>query len=323
MTVKIVTDSTSDLPVQLAQELGITVVPVYLRFGEKVYRDGVDISQDEFYQKLVESPVHPATSQPTPADFADVYNRLSRETDEIVSIQVTSKLSGTYNSALQGRGLAKTGCRIEVMDSLSTSMGLGLIAMAAARLAEAGEGLPAVTEEIRQAIPSIRLLGVFDTLKYLLRSGRLGKAKALLGSMLNVKPLLTMRDGELLPAGLARTRSKGIDRLFDLVKNALNIQELAIVHSTTPDEAGSLKERVASIFDRRRIHIARLGPALGVHGGPGTLILALREKASAIGQEAGEAEPKATQGEPSKKRISLPSLHIPKLSFLARGYSPR
>jgi len=308
MTVKIVTDSTSDLPVQLAQELGITVVPVYLRFGEKVYRDGVDISQDELYQKLVASPVHPATSQPSPADFADVYNRLSGETDEIVSIQVTSKLSGTYNSALQGRELVKAGCQIEVVDSLSVSMGLGLITVAAARLAEAGESLPAVMEEIRQAIPSIRLLAVFDTLKYLLLGGRIGKVKALLGSMLNVKPLLTVRDGELLPAGLARTRSKGIDRLFDLVKNALNIQELAIVHSTTPDEAGSLKERIASIFDRERIHIARLGPALGVHGGPGTLILALREKVSGIGQDAGE-------GEPSRKRISLPSLHKPKLSF--------
>jgi DegV family protein with EDD domain len=308
MTVKIVTDSTSDLSPQVARELGITVVPVYVRFGERVYRDGVDISEDEFYQKLVESPIHPATSQPSPADFADVYKKLSREADEIVSIQVTSKLSGTYNSALQGRELVKTGCRIEVVDSLSVTMGLGLIAMAAARLAEAGESLPAVMEEIRQCIPRIRLLGVFDTLKYLLRSGRIGKAKALLGSVLNVKPLLTMRDGELLPAGLARTRSKGIERLFDLVKNALNIQELAIVHSTTPDEAGSLRERIASIFDRGRIHVARLGPALGVYGGPGALILALREKVSGIRQEAGE-------GDTLKKRLSLPSLHVPRLSF--------
>lgn len=308
MTVKIVTDSTSDLSPRLAQELGITVVPVYVRFGEKVYRDGVDIGHDELYQKLVESPTHPATSQPSPADFADVYKKLSREADEIVSIQVTSKLSGTYNSALQGRELVKTGCRIEVVDSLSVSMGLGLITIAAARSAKAGGSLPAVVEEIRQSIPRIHLLGVFDTLKYLLRSGRLGKAKALLGSVLSVKPLLTMRDGELFPAGLARTRSKGIDRLFDLVKNALNIQELAIVHSTTPDEAGSLRERIASIFDPGRIHIARLGPALGVYGGPGALILALREKVSGIRQEAGE-------GDTSKKRLSLPSLHVPRLSF--------
>jgi len=308
MTVKIVTDSTADLPPQLAQQLGITVVPVYVRFGEKVYRDGVDVSQDEFYQKLLESPVHPTTSQPSPSDFANVYSKLSTETDEIVSIQVTSKLSGTYNSALQGRELARAGCRIEVIDSLSVTMGLGLIAMAAARLAEAGEGLQMVMEEIRQAIPNIRLLGVFDTLKYLLRGGRIGRAKALLGSMLNVKPLITMRDGELFPTGQVRTRSKGIERLFDLVKNTLNIQELAIVHSTTPDEADSLRERIGSIFDKKRIHIARLGPALGVHSGPGTLILALREKISSIRRNANEDDP-------LKERLPLPPLHIPKLSF--------
>ena len=308
MTVKVVTDSTADLPPQLAQQLGIIVVPVYVRFGEKVYRDGVDISEDEFYQKLVDSPTHPTTSQPSPGDFADVYSKLSQETDEIVSIQVTSKLSGTYNSALQGRELAGARCRIEVVDSLALSMGLGLIAMAAARLAAAGESLPIVMEEIRQAIPNIRLLGVFDTLKYLLRGGRIGKAKALLGSILNVKPLITIRDGELFPAGQARTRSKGIERLFELVKNALNIQEIAIVHSTTPDEASSLRERIGSIFDKKQIHTARLGPALGVHGGPGTLILALREKISSIRQNANEDEP-------LKERLPLPHLHIPKLNF--------
>ena len=308
MTVRIVTDSTADLPPQLAQQLGIIVVPVYVRFGEKVYRDGVDISEGEFYQKLVDSPTHPTTSQPSPGDFADVYSKLSQETDEIVSIQVTSKLSGTYNSALQGRELAGARCRIEVVDSLALSMGLGLIAMAAARLAAAGESLPIVMEEIRQAIPNIRLLGVFDTLKYLLRGGRIGKAKALLGSILNVKPLITIRDGELFPAGQARTRSKGIERLFELVKNALNIQEIAIVHSTTPDEASSLRERIGSIFDKKRIHTARLGPALGVHGGPGTLILALREKISSIRQNANEDEP-------LKERLPLPHLHIPKLNF--------
>jgi len=278
MTVKIVTDSTADLSPQVAQELGITVVPVYVRFGEKVYRDGIDISHDELYQKLMTNPIHPTTSQPPPADFADVYRKLSKETDEIVSIQVTSKLSGTYNSALQGKELAKAGSRIEVVDSLSVSMGLGLIVMAAARLATAGERLQRVMAEIRQAIPQIHLLALFDTLKYLHRGGRIGKAKALLGSVLNVKPLLIMQDGELLPASQARTRAKGMERLFDFVKNALNIQELAIVHSTTPNEASSLRERIASIFDKRRIHLARLGPALGVHGGPGTMGVVVREQ---------------------------------------------
>jgi DegV family protein with EDD domain len=308
MTVKVVTDSTADIPAQLVQELGITVVPLYVRFGEKVYRDGVDINEGEFYQKLVEGPIHPTTSQPTPADFADVYSKLSREADEIVSIHLSTKISGTYNSALTGKELAETRCPIEVIDSSSVSMGLGLITMTAARLAKAGEKLTQVMEEVKETIPNIHLLGIFDTLKYLLLGGRISRAKALLGSVLNVKPLITMHDGEVSPSGQARTRSKGIERLFNLAKNALNIQELAIVHSTTPDEAASLKERIASILDRQQIHIARLGPALGVHGGPGTLILALREKINSTVQETSESKS-------SKRGFPLSSLHIPGLSF--------
>jgi len=306
MTVKIVTDSCSDLSPEVAQELGITVVPAYLRFGEKVYRDGVDIGHDEFYKKLVESPVHPSTSQPSPADFADVYQKLSDETDGIVSIQVTSKLSGTYESALQGRVLADTKCPIEVVDTLSVSMGQGLIAMAAARLAKAGENLQRIIEEVRQIIPRMQVFILLDTLKYLHKGGRIGKAKALLGALLNVKPLLIMRDGELVPAGLARTRAKGVERLFNAMENTPDIEEVAIVHSTTPDEANSLKERIASIFDRTRIYLARVGPALGVHSGPGALGLLLRKKISSIGQAVSE-------GKQAGKRFSLPSLHLPKL----------
>ncbi len=308
MTVKVVTDSTADIPSQLVQQLGISVVPVYLRFGDEVYRDGVDIDGDEFYQRLVDSPVHPSTSQPTPEDFAIVYKELLKETDEIVSVHVTQKMSGTYNSAVQGKEMAAARSRVEVVDSLSVSMGLGLIVMAAARLTQAGASLQKVVEEIKSTIPQIHLLGVFDTLKYLARGGRIGKAKALLGSILSVKPLITMRDGELVPAGLARTRSKGIERLFEFAEKALIIQELAIIHSTTPDEASSLKERMASIFEREQIYLVRLGPALGVHGGPGTLILALKGKMSGIRQGVSEIEA-------LKKRISLPSLHLPHLRF--------
>ncbi len=290
MTIKVVTDSTADLPPQLAEELGITIVPVYVRFGTKVYRDGVDIKHDEFYRKLVTSPVYPSTSQPAPTDFADAYRELSKEADGIISIHVSSRLSGTYNSALQGRAQARTGCRIDVVDSLSLSMGLGLVVTAAARLAKLGGGLPVIREEIGQAMRSTSLLGVLDTLKYLVQGGRIGQVKAFLGTLLNVKPLLTLRDGELVPAGLVRTRVKGIEKLYDFVKDAINIQEVAVVHSTTPDEASLLRETLGSLVNEERIHIARLGPALGVHGGPGTLIVALRGEASSVRQEAGEGE---------------------------------
>ncbi len=278
MTVKIVTDSSADLPAQLVQELGITVVPLYVRFGEEVYRERVDISEDEFYHRLEHDPIHPSTIQPSPQDFADVYQRLSSEADGIVSIHISSKLSGTCNSALQGKEMIEKKCPIEVIDSQAVTMGLGLISTAAAEAAKAGGNLQQVLEEVKQAIPNIRMLGLFDTLRYLLLGGRIGKAKALVGSILNVKPMITLKDGEVVPAGQARTRSKGIQRLIDFVKDATNIQDLAILHNTTPDEAQTLAERIDPIFTRERIKFARLGTTLGVHGGPGLLVVALRQK---------------------------------------------
>jgi len=278
MTIKIVTDSSADLPAQLVQELGITIVPLYVRFGEKVYRDRIDISEDEFYQRLLHDPVHPSTIQPTPQDFANVYQKLSLEADGIVSIHISAKLSGTCNAALQGKEMIDKGCPIEMVDSQLTSMGLGLIGIAAATVAKAGGDLPAVMEEVKQAIPNTHLLFLLDTLEYLLRGGRIGKAKALLGSILNVKPVLTFKDGEVVPAGQVRSRAKGLDRLFDFAKSASNIQDLAVVYNTTPDEAQALRERIGTVFDKEQIKLSRVGPMLGVHAGPGALAVAFREK---------------------------------------------
>jgi len=305
MPVRIVTDSTADLTPQLAKEHGITVVPVYVRFGHDSYRDGIDISRKEFYERLVTSPVHPTTSQPTPADFVQVYRKLSRETDKIVSIHVSSKLSGTYNSALQGKELAETKCDIKVIDSESVTMGLGMVTLAAARFASSGESLQKVTDDIKQAISNTHLLGLFDTLKYLLLGGRIGKAKALLGGILNVKPLLTLRDGELHPVGNVRTRAKGIERLSDFVKNALGIQELAVIHTTTPDEANGLKDRLSSLVENSRLHMAQLGPALGVHAGPGLLAVVFRKKSTGANEEI----------QASGRKIHVPSLHLPKVNL--------
>ena len=281
MVIKIVTDSSADLPAQLVQELGITVVPLYVRFGEKVYRDRVDISEDEFYQRLLHDPIHPSTIQPTPQDFANVYQKLSLEADGIVSIHISAKLSGTCNSALQAKEMIEKGCPIEVVDSQVTSMGLGLIDIAAATVAKAGGDLPAVMEEVKQAIPNIHLLFLLDTLEYLLRGGRIGQAKALLGSILNVKPVLTFKDGEVVPTGQVRSRAKGIDRLFDFIKSASNVQDLAVVYNTTPDEAQTLGERIGNIFAKEQIKLARVGPMLGVHAGPGALAVVFREKGAA------------------------------------------
>jgi DegV family protein with EDD domain len=276
MTVKIVTDSTADLPDELVKEMGITVVPLYVRFGEEVLRDRVDISEDEFYERLQHDPVHPNTTQPSPQDFVDVYQKLSAA-DGIVSIHLSAKLSGTCSSALQAKGMVVKECSVEVVDSETLSMALGLVVIAAAEAAKAGKSLDEVVEAAKQAMPKMHLLFLLDTLKYLLLGGRIGKAKALLGSVLNVKPMLTVKDGELVPAGQARTRAKGMDKLFEFVKEVADIQDLAVVYNTTPDEAQALAERIGSVFDREKIRIARVGPGLGVHGGPGAMIVAFRE----------------------------------------------
>ena len=277
MAIRIVTDSTADLPKQLVEELGITVVPVYLRFGEEVYLDRVDISEDEFYRRLEKTTVHPSTVQPGPQDFLEVYRKLSPKADGIVSIHVSAKLSGTCNSALMAKDMLDTKCPVEVVDSQMVTMGLGLLVIAAATAAKKGESIDKIVKEVKKTIPKIHVLCLFDTLKYLLLGGRIGKAKALLGSILSVKPMITLKDGEIVPAGQVRTRAKGIDKLLEFGQNAKNIQDLAVVYSTTPDEAQNLAKQLGPTFDRKRIRISRVGPALGVHTGPGALIVAIRE----------------------------------------------
>ena len=278
MTIKVVTDSSADLPARLVEELGITVVPLYVRFGDEVYRDRVDISEDEFYQRLLHDPVHPSTTQPTPQDFANVYQKLSKEADGIISIHISAKLSGTCSSALQAKEMVGKGCPIEVIDSQTVTMGMGMTVIVAATMAMSGKGSPQVAKGVKQAMANTSLLGLLDTLKYLALGGRIGKAKALLGSVLSVKPVLTLKDGEVVPAAQVRTRAKGIDKLLEFVENATDIQDLSIIYNTTPDEAQSLADRIGSVYDKKRIRLARMGPVLGVHCGPGILYVALREK---------------------------------------------
>jgi DegV family protein with EDD domain len=276
LAIKIVTDSGSDIPLEVAKKLGIAIVPVYIYFGDKAYKDGVDIGPDELYKRLVEGPIYPTTTQPMPADFAKTYSELSQDADAIVSIHLPTKVSGTYNAAIQGIEAAKPRCEVRVLDSFSVSVGLGIIVMAAARKAKAGGNLAEVLEETRKAISQSQIRALLDTLQYLLKGGRITKAKALVGTLLKVKPILTMREGEMIQAGMARSYAKGIDQLFDFVKSHRNLQEVAISHTTVPEAAAALKKRIASIIDEERIQMSRVGAGLGVHGGPGTLLVATR-----------------------------------------------
>lgn len=301
--VKIVTDSTADIPPEIASTLGITIVPAYVHFGDKSYRDGVDMNADELYQRMLAGPVHPTTSAPAPGDFAEVYRKLAQETDEIVSVVVTSKQSAIYDSALMGKDSLKQRCRIEVIDSQSVTMGLGLMAILAARKAQAGASIEEVLEALRQAIPRTHGLAVLETLKYALKGGRLSKAGTLIGALVKVRPMLTIKAGVVGPSGVARTHAGGIERLCDFVRKHRPIDDIAVVHSTSAEEAQSLAEQVRSIVPQSHPIVARLGAALGVHAGPGALVVALRE-----GMGAAE---KAIQAEKRGRRLALPPLRLP------------
>lgn len=277
MAVKIVTDTLSDITSDLADKLGVTVVPLYVRFGEKIYRDRVEITSEEFYRRLVSESTLPSTTQPTPNDFIEVYERLARETDEILVIVVSSKLSGTYSSAMQARQTISGKCRIEVIDSLTVAMGEGLITIAAAKAVKAGANLDEAADLTRRAATRSHLVAYFDTLKYLAKGGRIGKAQGLLGSMLSVKPILTVRDGEMAPLTRVRSLSAGLDYLYNFAAGFSNIEGLAVEHATTPDDADKLVERLSEVYPRERIYRSVISPVVGTYAGPNALALTVLE----------------------------------------------
>ncbi len=282
MTIRIVTDSSSDIPPQIREELGITVVPLYVRFGNVTFKDGVTISNDDFYKRLVSGEVFPNTIQPSPADFKEVYEGLTKGADGIVSIHLSEKFSGTSNAARQAAELVKDKIPVEVINSNSMTIGLGMICMAAARAARDGADMKTVVTVANEAIPDIHILTLFDSLKYLAKGGRIGQAKSLLGSLLNIKPILSMKDGIVVPVSQVRSFSKGLEQLYQFMSNALkekdNVQELAIMYNTTPKEANTLAERISPLYPREKIIMGQAGPILGTHAGPNLVVVVIKGK---------------------------------------------
>lgn len=272
MTVRIVTDSTADLLPETAAELGVSVVPLSVVFGEETLREGIDISHDLFYERLIRSKDLPTTSAPSVGEFIEAYEEVLKETDEIVSIHVSSKLSATHNNAIQAaRHLSDSGAKIDVIDSDFVSLGVGFLVHAASMAAARGASVEEVRQLTADMMPRIHIFVVLDTLEYVRKGGRIGRARAFLGSVLKVKPLLSIRDGEVVPEERIRTKKAVMERLYQIAMSYPNVEKFGIAYSTNAHEAEELRQKLASGLPGAHIEVSRLGPVLGVHGGPGVL----------------------------------------------------
>jgi DegV family protein with EDD domain len=275
--VAIVTDSTADLTPEMVEEMGVTIVPLQVIFGNDAYREGVDITTEEFYERLVKSRPLPTTSAPSVGDFQEVYERLLEEVDSIVSIHIGARLSATVQIAQTARQSLAKPERVEVVDSQAISLAMGFTIMEAAEAARAGAKLAEVKAAAEDAIQRIHVLLMLDTLEYLRRGGRIGRARAYLGTLLSVKPVLSLSGGELYPEERVRTRRRGLERIIQWAVRQQKVKRAAVGHFTTPDEAESIRERLAMAFPNVEVHVVRFGPVLGTHGGPGVVGVGVQE----------------------------------------------
>lgn len=269
----VVTDSTSDLPRDVVAQYRIQVVPQILMLGDKTWREGVDIDAPRFYELLRSSSQFPKTSQPSAAEFQDLFVRLSQDASGIVAILLSNDLSGTLNSAHAARA-ALPDLPIEVIDSRSVSMQLGFIVMAAARVAAEGGDLQAVCAAARAMIGKVHVYFIVDTLEYLHRGGRIGGATRLVGSALNLKPVLAVLDGKIEPVARIRTRRKALAKVFELLQQEIpggSRAHMAVVNVAAPNEAAELVQQVEAAFHPVELLANDCGPVVGAHGGPGTV----------------------------------------------------
>ncbi len=271
--VRVLTDSLADIPPTILKELNIVVVPTVVRFGETEYRDRVDLFPSDFFRLLTTSPKLPTTSQPAVGVFEEIYRDLGDETDQILAIHTDSLLSGIYNASCVAAASVPN-VRTKVMDSRQVSMALGWPVILAARAARQGLLLDEVERAALEAMSRVHLIAMLDTLEYARRGGRLGKASALLGTLLNVKPLLSIVNGEVVPVEKVRSAKRGLERLVEIAIGSGPIQELSVVHALAREEADELEEMLAGSFPRERIVMAEAGPVLGAHVGPGAVGIA-------------------------------------------------
>jgi DegV family protein with EDD domain len=275
MSVKIVTDSVADIPNSIAENLGITVIPLNVHFGNETLRDGIDLAPDQFYRRLVESKRFPTTTVPPRKVYTEVYKLLAEEGDGIVVIAFSGKLGAGYDIALEAKKLKQQRCRVEVIDSQLAVMAQGLVVIAAARAALAGADVDEIVAQVKRNIPRTDVRMVFDTLEYMQRGGRIGKARVFLSSMLRVNPILGLKNGEVYPFSREHSRAKAVDYLYKFADSYSGVDGLAIEDATTPDEADRLMQRVNSRWIDVNIIRSKVSAVPGSHVGPHVLAVAI------------------------------------------------
>lgn len=262
----VVTDSTADLPAEWRRRFDIEVVPLKVLFGHDTYRDGVDLNNEEFFRRLGTASQLPTTSAPSPGEFAELYTRLARDYKGCISIHIGAQLSATAEAARVGAAQVD-GFEVEVVDSETVSMPIAFLCRIAAQCATLEEAVSAV----KQRVPKARVLALLDTLRYLEMGGRLSRAQAMIGTMLDLKPLLLVADREIKPVDRVRTRSRAIARMIEFFRAELPAECVAVMHAQAPDEAARIAEELRSVLPDTEISMGQIGCVLGTHTGPKAL----------------------------------------------------
>ena len=277
--VAIVTDSTADLPTHLRDQHNITMVPLNVHFGDEVFRDQVDISTDAFMDRLGRSPKLPTTSQPSAGLFEETFRSLAANHDGIVAVLISAKLSGTAQSATIAADAVADLLPVEVIDSTTASMALGFQALHAAALAADNLDAPTIAQRLRAEVGDYEVVFFVDTLEYLQRGGRIGKAQALVGGLLKLKPLLRVDEGQIVPFERTRTRARAIEGLVDFARGLGAIERLCVLHNTTPDDARTLADRLVAELHLppEDVLTTQMSPVIGTPVGPGAMGIAVAE----------------------------------------------
>jgi DegV family protein with EDD domain len=269
-TVKVITDSTADMPPETLRRLGVTVVPLMVLMGEKNYRDGIDITSREFYQRLPQLSKLPTTSQPSPGNFIKAYEEATADGSSVISLHLSAKLSGTYQNALVASQNFPPG-RVRVFDTQQVSAGIAFFVHTAAEMARNGKTIDEIEAEMKSLRERVKIIATVDTLEYLQKGGRIGRLSSFVGSLLSVKPLLQVKDGEVHPLERVRTRAKALQRVAEIVKEQGKLERVAIMHADDPDGAGELANLLSTVYPLKDMYISDIGPVIGTHAGPRTV----------------------------------------------------